>query len=90
MNGPFLRETRVCEARLLGNAYKGFLVPSDTLLLVCVRVGETLNLTALAAEQTVQVGADFVALTFLQGVALCAPRLEKVGALLGITWNMRC
>jgi hypothetical protein len=79
---------------------QGLVVPCDTLLLVRVRVGETLDLAGLAAEETVQVGADLVALTFLQGVALCASCLldvrdssgvgsafpEACGAQLGAAW----
>jgi hypothetical protein len=64
---------------------QGALVPGDTLLLVGVGVGETLNLARLAAEQTVQSRADLVALTLLQGVALGATGLEEVGTLLGVT-----
>jgi len=55
--------------------YQGVLVPSDSLVLVGIGVVETLNLTSLAAEETVQVGADLVALTLLQVVALCAAGL---------------
>lgn len=54
-------------------------------MLVGVGVGETLNLTGLAAEETVQSRADLVALTLLQGVALSATGLEEVGTLLGVT-----
>jgi hypothetical protein len=61
------------------------LVPVDTLLLVGVGVGEALDLTGLAAEDTVKLRADLVALAGLQGVALRAAGLEKVGALLGVT-----
>jgi hypothetical protein len=61
------------------------LVPCDTLLLVGVGVGETLDLTGLAAKETVQSRADLVSLTLLQGVALSATGLEEVGTLLGIT-----
>lgn len=64
---------------------QGLLFPGDTLLLVGVGVGETLNLTGLAAEETVQSRADLVALTLLQGVALSATGLEEVGTLLGVT-----
>jgi hypothetical protein len=61
------------------------LVPVDTLLLVGVGVGEALDLTGLAAEDTVELRADLVALAGLQGVALRAAGLEEVGALLGVT-----
>jgi hypothetical protein len=61
------------------------LVPVDTLLLVGVGVGEALDLTGLAAEDTMELRADLVALAGLQGVALRAAGLEEVGALLGVT-----
>jgi hypothetical protein len=54
-------------------------------LLVGVGVGEALNLTRLAAEDTVELRADLVALAGLQSVALSAAGLEKVGALLVVT-----
>ncbi|KAJ8108715.1 hypothetical protein OPT61_g7974 [Boeremia exigua] len=62
------------------------LVPGDALLLVGVRVRVAVDLASLAAEQAVQHGADLVALPLLQGVALCAARLEEVGTLLSIAW----
>jgi len=61
------------------------LVPVDGTLLVGVGVGEAGNLARLAAEETVKLRADLVALAGLQGVALCATGLEEVGTLLGIT-----
>lgn len=64
------------------------LVPVDTLLLVGVGVGEALNLARLAAEDTVELRADLVALAGPQGVALCATGLEEVGTLLGVTWEI--
>lgn len=57
------------------------LVPLDTLLLVGIGVGEALDGTGLAAEETVQVRTDLVGTTGLDGVALSATSLEKVGAL---------
>ena len=63
---------------------EGVLVPGDALLLVGVGVGVALDLASLAAEKTVKHGADLVALTLLQGVALSAAGLEEVGTLLGI------
>jgi hypothetical protein len=54
-------------------------------LLVGVGVGEALDLTRLAAEDTVELRADLVALAGLQSVALSAAGLEKVGALLVVT-----
>jgi len=56
-------------------SHKSVLVPLDALLLVCVGVGETVNGTSLATEETVKVGTDLVALTLLQVVALCATGL---------------
>jgi len=41
----------------------------------------------VAAKEAMEVGPDLVALAFLQCVALRAPRLEEVGALLGVTWK---
>lgn len=63
---------------------EGVLVPSDALLLVGVGVGVALDLTSLAAEETVEHRADLVALALLQGVALSAAGLEEVGTLLSI------
>jgi hypothetical protein len=57
----------------------------DGALLVGVGVGEALDLTRLAAEDTVELRADLVALAGLQSVALSAAGLEKVGALLVVT-----
>jgi len=59
------------------------LVPRDALLLVRVGVRIAVDGAGLAAEQTVQVGADLVALGRVQGVALRAPRLEQVRSLVG-------
>ncbi len=39
----------------------------------------------MTPEETVEVGADLVALALTQSVALSAPGLEKVGTLLCIT-----
>jgi hypothetical protein len=53
----------------------------DTLLLVCLGVGEARDLTALAAEEAVQVRSDLVALALLQVVALrasCLVTLDPV------------
>jgi len=63
---------------------EGVLVPGDALLLVGVGVGVALDLSGLAAEEAVEHGADLVALALLQGVALRAAGLEKVGTLLSI------
>lgn len=63
---------------------EGVLLPGDALLLVGVGVGVALDLAGLAAEEAVEHGADLVALTLLQGVALRAAGLEEVGTLLSI------
>ena len=60
------------------------LVPGDALLLVGVGVRVTGDLAGLAAEETVELGADLVALALLQGVALSAAGLEETGTLLSI------
>lgn len=39
----------------------------------------------MTAEETVEVGADLVALTLTESVALSATGLEEVGTLLGVT-----
>jgi hypothetical protein len=61
------------------------LVPVDGALLVGVGVGEAGNLAGLAAEETVELRANLVALALLEGVALCATGLEETSALLGVT-----
>lgn len=55
--------------------YQSVLGPGDALLLVGLRVGETLDLASLAAKEAVQVRANLVALTLLQVVALSATSL---------------
>lgn len=60
------------------------LVPGDALLLVGVGVRVAVDLAGLAAEEAMEHGADLVALTLLQGVALSAAGLEEVGTLLSI------
>lgn len=70
------------------STYKSIVVPLDSLLLVGIGVCVTLNGTGLATEKTVQVWADLVSLTLLQGVALSASGLEEVGTLLDITWQL--
>ena len=57
----------------------------DGTLLVGVGVGETGDLAGLAAEETVKLRANLVALALLEGVALCATGLEETSALLGVT-----
>lgn len=63
---------------------EGVLVPGDTLLLVGVGVRVAGDLAGLAAEETVELGTDLVALALLQGVALSAAGLEETGTLLSI------
>ena len=59
----------------------------DALSLVGIRVCKALDLTGLAAKETMQIGSDLVALPFAERVALRAARLEEVGALLVVTWK---
>uniref|UniRef100_A0A182KI94 Uncharacterized protein n=1 Tax=Anopheles christyi TaxID=43041 RepID=A0A182KI94_9DIPT len=67
------------------------LVPGDALGLVGVGVAEASSLASLATEQTVQVRADLVLATGLDGVALGAPLNEQLLALLNITsWDTHC
>lgn len=66
---------------------EGLVVPGDALLLVGIGVGVTLDGTSLAAPETVQSRADLVAAAGLDGVALRAARLEKVGTLLSVAWS---
>lgn len=61
------------------------LVPVDGALLVGVGVRETGDLARLAAEETVELRTNLVALALLEGVALCATGLEETSALLGVT-----
>lgn len=65
--------------------YQGILGPGDALLLVGVGVGVAVDGAGLAAEETVERGADHVGAASLEGVALGAARLEEGGTLLGIT-----
>ena len=58
-------------------SYQSVVVPRNALLLVGVGVRETFDLTRLSAKETVEVGADLVALTLLQVVALSASCLEE-------------
>lgn len=62
----------------LSAPYQSILGPSDALRLVRVRVGEALYLTSLSSEEAVEVGADLVAFTFFQVVALSASCLGAV------------
>uniref|UniRef100_A0A8W7PK37 Uncharacterized protein n=1 Tax=Anopheles coluzzii TaxID=1518534 RepID=A0A8W7PK37_ANOCL len=63
----------------------------DALGLVGVGVAEAGGLARLATEQSVQVRADLVLATGLDGVALGAPLHEQLLALLNITsWDTHC
>jgi hypothetical protein len=75
------------EVCLLGavSSYQSILVPGNTSTLVGVGVGVALDLTGLAAEQTVQLGADLVGTVSLDGVALSATGLEELGTLGRVT-----
>lgn len=64
---------------------QSLLVPGHISLLVGIGVGEALDGAGLAAEQTVQVGADLVGTTSFDSVALSAAGLEELGALLSVT-----
>lgn len=59
-------------------SYESLRVPFNTLLLVGVGVGETVNGAGLAAEKAVEVGSNLVSLTLLEVVALCATGLWRV------------
>lgn len=64
---------------------KRVFAPDHVRLLVRVGVGKALYGASVATEQAVEVRPDLVAFAFLQCVALRAPRLKEVGALLGVT-----
>lgn len=57
------------------HAYESVVVPLNTLLLVGVGVGETVDGASLATEQTVKVWTNLVSLALLQVVALRAAGL---------------
>lgn len=72
-------ETWLAVARLLSRArftHERVLVPGNTGTLVGVGVGVAVDLTGLTAEETVELGADLVGTTFLDGVALGATGLK--------------
>jgi len=68
-----------------GCTYEGVLVPGDALLLVGIGVGVAVDGAGLAAKEAVESGADLVALTLAESVALSAAGLEEVGTLLSVT-----
>lgn len=65
------------------------LVPGNALGLVGVGVVVALNLTSLAAEESVKVRSNLVGTTFFKGVALSTAGLEKVSTLGSVTWLER-
>jgi hypothetical protein len=67
--------------------HQSVLVPGHASLLVGIGVGVALGRAGLAAEETVQVGADLVGTTSLDGVALSTAGLEQLGALSRVTWS---
>lgn len=67
------------------STYQSVLLPLDSLLLVGIRVGVTLDGAGVAAEQAVQSGSDLVTAASLDGVALSTTGLEQTSTLLGIT-----
>jgi hypothetical protein len=85
---PFAPEV-ASDAKISGiekfQKYQGVIAPLNTLRLVGIRVGETLDLTSVTPEQPVQIGTDLVSLALAQGVALCAAGLEEVGTLLCVS-----
>jgi hypothetical protein len=66
---------------------QGLVIPDNALVLVGVGEAVASSGTGLAAEETVQVGADLVAAVLLDGVALSTTGLEEVGTLLSVTWR---
>lgn len=66
---------RICACQK--ESYKSVLFPDNGLVLVGIGVGEALDLTRLAAEETVQIGSDLVTLSLLEVMALCATGLQK-------------
>ena len=53
-------------------AYQSVLFPVYCFVLVCVGVGEAFDLAGFTSEEAVEVGSDFVAFAFAEGVALGA------------------
>lgn len=72
--------------RVSVSTYQSVLLPLNTLLLVGIRVGVTLNGSGVTAEQAVQSGSDLVAAARLDGVALGTTGLEQTSTLLSITY----
>lgn len=68
-------------SQLLTHLEESLLVPGNALVDVGGGVGEALGLAGLAAEDTVEVGADLVGAASLEGVALGTTGLEETGTL---------
>jgi hypothetical protein len=64
---------------------QGVLLPNDTLVNVGGGVRETVDLTRLSAEETVQCRSDLVGTSSFNGVALSTSGLEETGTLGRIT-----
>jgi hypothetical protein len=67
--------------------YKSIIAPYDCLLFVGISVGEALHGACMSAKKTMEVGADLVALTLTESVALSTSGLKEVCALLRITYE---
>lgn len=67
-----------------GQAYESVLVPLDTLLLVGIGVGVSLDLARLAAKETEERRTSLVGSSVSDGVALLAASLEELGALCAV------
>ena len=66
-------QQQVCGIR----AYQSVLFPCYCLVLVRVGVGEAFDLAGFTPEEAVEVGSDFVALAFAEGVTLGASCLKR-------------
>ena len=60
---------------------EGVIAPCDSLLLVGISVRESLYLTGLATEESMEVWSDLVSAARLESVALSTSGLEKSSAL---------
>jgi hypothetical protein len=75
---------------MVGIAYQGVFVPSDTFRLVGIRIGEASDLTSLAAEDTMQLRANLVAFASLQSMTLCASGLWRLSVKSGPKGKANC
>jgi hypothetical protein len=64
--------------------YESILFPDNILALVGISIWEALNGAGVTTEKAVEIGADLVALTLTESMALSASGLEEVGTLLGV------